>query len=73
MDSQGNAAPVQDGKYVSAGFKDQYIEAAEILTHSHGAEGEHAHEALAFTTWIDFSLAAKQAKAIAQALSRKKT
>jgi zinc transport system substrate-binding protein len=56
----------------SAGFKDQYIEAAEILTHSHGAEGEHAHEALAFTTWIDFSLAAKQAKAIAQALSRKK-
>ena len=56
----------------SAGFKDQYMEAAEILTHSHGAEGEHAHEALAFTTWIDFSLAVKQAKAIAQALSRKK-
>jgi zinc transport system substrate-binding protein len=56
----------------SAGFKGQYIEAAEILTHSHGAEGDHAHEALAFTTWIDFSLAAAQAKAIAQALSRKK-
>jgi zinc transport system substrate-binding protein len=34
--------------------------------------GEHAHEALAFTTWIDFDLAAKQAKAIADALSRKK-
>jgi zinc transport system substrate-binding protein len=56
----------------SAAFKDRYIEAAEILTHSHGAEGEHAHEALAFTTWIDFSLAARQAKAIAQALSLKK-
>ncbi|NIO04198.1 MAG: zinc ABC transporter solute-binding protein [Proteobacteria bacterium] len=56
----------------SASFKDQYIETAEIVTHSHGPEGEHAHEALAFTTWIDFSLAAKQAKAIAQALSRKK-
>jgi zinc transport system substrate-binding protein len=56
----------------SAGFKDQYIEAAEILTHTHGAEGEHAHEALAFTTWIDFSLAAKQAKAIARALSHKR-
>jgi zinc transport system substrate-binding protein len=57
----------------SAGFKDQYIEAAEILTHSHGSEGEHAHESLAFTTWIDFSYAAKQAKAIAEALSRKRT
>lgn len=56
----------------SAGFKDRYIEAAEILSHSHGAGGEHAHEALAFTTWIDFSLAAEQAKAIAKALSRKK-
>jgi zinc transport system substrate-binding protein len=56
----------------SAGFKGQYIEAAEILTHSHGSEGEHAHEALAFTTWVDFSLAAEQAKAIAKALSRKK-
>ena len=56
----------------SARFKDQYIEAAEILTHSHGSEGEHAHEALAFTTWIDFSLAARQAKAIALALGRKK-
>jgi zinc transport system substrate-binding protein len=56
----------------SAGFKDQYIEVAEILTHSHGSEGEHAHESLAFTTWIDFSLAARQAKAIAEALSRKR-
>jgi zinc transport system substrate-binding protein len=57
----------------SAGFKEQYLETAEILTHSHGSEGEHAHESLAFTTWIDFSYAAKQAKAIAEALSRKRT
>ena len=56
----------------SAASKDRYIEADEILTHSHGAKGEHGHEALAFTTWIDFSLAAEQAKAIAKALSRKK-
>ncbi|MES0363566.1 MAG: metal ABC transporter substrate-binding protein [Desulfobacteria bacterium] len=56
----------------SAAFKDRYIEAAEILTHSHGAKGEHGHEALAFTTWIDLSLAAEQAKAIAKALSRKR-
>ena len=56
----------------SNGFKDQYIETTEVLTHSHGSEGEHAHESLAFTTWIDFSLAARQAKAIAEALSRKR-
>ena len=56
----------------SAGFKDRYIEAAEILTHSHGSEGEHAHESLAFTTWIDFNLAARQAKSIAEALGRKR-
>jgi zinc transport system substrate-binding protein len=56
----------------SAAFKNQYIETTEMLTHSHGAEGQHGHEALAFTTWIDFSLAAEQAKAIAKALSRKR-
>ena len=56
----------------SAQFKDQYIEAAEILTHSHGSEGEHAHKSLAFTTWIDFSAAARQAKAITEALSHKR-
>jgi zinc transport system substrate-binding protein len=55
----------------SAKFKEHYITMEETLTHSHGAEGEHAHESLAFTTWIDFDLAAKQAKAIAKALSRK--
>jgi len=53
-------------------FKDQYITIEGAVTHSHGSEGEHAHEALAFTTWIDFDLTAKQAKAIANALSRKK-
>jgi zinc transport system substrate-binding protein len=56
----------------SARFKDQYLEAGEILTHSHGSEGEHAHESLAFTTWIDFNLAARQANAIAGALGRKR-
>jgi zinc transport system substrate-binding protein len=56
----------------SATFKDRYIEADEILTHSHGAAGEHGHEALVFTTWIDLSLAADQAEAIAKALGRKR-
>ena len=56
----------------SSKFKAQYITTKEVLTHSHGAAGEHAHEALAFTTWLDFELAARQAEAIAVAMGRKK-
>ncbi len=56
----------------SAKFKDRYITAEETVTHSHGAKGAHAHESLAFTTWLDLTLAAKQAQAITKALSRKK-
>lgn len=56
----------------SHGFKARYITATEISTHSHGAEGEHAHEGLAFTTWLDLSLAARQAEAIYEAFSRKR-
>ena len=56
----------------SAKFKDRYISSKEVMTHSHGAAGEHAHEALAFTTWLDFNLAARQAEAIAAAMVRKR-
>ena len=56
----------------SAKFKDRYITTEEVVTHSHGGEGAHAHESLAFTTWLDFDLAAKQAGVVMEALSRKK-
>jgi zinc transport system substrate-binding protein len=56
----------------SKAFRDQYIASQEIVTHSHGGEGQHAHESLAFTTWLDFSLAARQAEAVAAAMSRKR-
>ena len=55
----------------SRGFKDQYITVRETMTHSHGSQGDHAHEGLAFTTWLDLSLAARQAEAIVEALARK--
>ena len=55
----------------SAKFKDRFITAEEVITHSHGAEEVHAHESLAFTTWLDFDLAAQQAKSITKVLSRK--
>lgn len=56
----------------SRAFKDQYITVKETMTHSHGGKGEHAHEGLAFTTWMDLSLAVKQAEAIVEALVRKR-
>ncbi len=53
-------------------FQDQYIRLEVAVTHSHGPQGEHAHEDVAFTTWLDFMLASLQAKAVADALIRKK-
>ena len=53
-------------------FKDRYIIADDIVTHSHGPGGKHAHESLAFTIWLDLDLAVEQAKAIAKAFSRKR-
>jgi zinc transport system substrate-binding protein len=55
----------------SKGFADRFITSAEIATHTHGPGGRHAHESLAFTTWLDFELAARQARAIADAMGRK--
>lgn len=51
--------------------KEDLIKSGESITHSHGADGEHSHESLAFTTWLDFKLVQEQAKTIHQALVRK--
>ena len=54
----------------SQSFKDQYIPVKNLTTHSHGPEGAHAHAGMAFTTWIDFQLAIRQAEAVHAALER---
>ena len=56
----------------SAKFEEQYIRVKGAVSHSHGPGGQHAHEGVAFTTWIDFNLAAGQAKAIAVAFGRRR-
>jgi zinc transport system substrate-binding protein len=53
-------------------FQEQYIRGDAGTTHSHGPAGQHSHGGVAFTTWLDFSQAAQQAKAIAEALARKR-
>lgn len=56
----------------SSKFKDRYIKLEEVVTHSHGPEGKHEHRGIAFTTWLDFGLASKQAEAIFSAMVRKR-
>ena len=54
----------------TAGLEDRLVEVQDAVTHSHGDEGAHSHAGTAFTTWLDFSLAAEQAGAIQTALIR---
>jgi zinc transport system substrate-binding protein len=53
----------------AASQSDRFIEADESLVHAHGPEGEHEHGTLAFTTWLDPTLAIEQAREIRDALT----
>lgn len=53
----------------SAAFADRLI-AVGSVTHAHGPEGHHEHGAMAFTTWLDLSLAIDQARAVLRAFRR---
>jgi len=55
----------------SAGFRERYIEKEGGVSHSHGREGAHSHAGTAFTTWLDFTQAVEQARAVRDALSRR--
>jgi zinc transport system substrate-binding protein len=55
----------------TASFEDKYLELKEVATHSHGPDGEHEHAGYAFTTWLDFELAAGQAESIKEILVNK--
>ncbi len=52
----------------AAAFSDSLIPTEETTTHTHGPEGEHAHQGTAFTTWLDMTLAVEQARAVRDAL-----
>jgi zinc transport system substrate-binding protein len=53
----------------SAGFRDRLIPLGGETLHQHGPEGEHSHAGMAFTTWLDPTLAAAQARAVEESLS----
>lgn len=54
----------------SAAFKAALIEEKSAVTHSHGTGGEHSHNGIAFTTWIDLNQAQQQAAAVRAGLGR---
>lgn len=56
----------------SISFADQFITIKDTITHSHGLEGKHAHGNVAFTTWLDPAQAIVQAKAVRDALVRRR-
>jgi zinc transport system substrate-binding protein len=56
----------------SAGFRDRFITIENAVTHSHGPEGAHSHSGIAYTTWLDFDLASRQAEAVARAMALKR-
>jgi len=53
----------------SGGFADRLLPLQDVVTHSHGPEGEHEHEGYAFTMWLDPELATLQAQTIAAAIA----
>lgn len=55
----------------SRSFRTDYLSIDTEVTHSHGPGGDHSHTGTAFTTWLDLSLAARQAEEIFKALARK--
>lgn len=55
----------------SESFSGRYIKTRGSVTHNHGPEGDHSHSGIAFTTWLDPTLAAMQADEIYKALLKK--
>ena len=55
----------------SESFSDRYVKTRGNVTHSHGPSGDHSHAGIAFTTWLDPTLAVIQATAIYDALLKK--
>ena len=51
-------------------FAESFIVTHGSGTHSHGEGGEHSHDGVAFTTWLDMGQAIQQAGEIRQALVR---
>lgn len=55
----------------SSGIADKFIALKTEKAHKHGPEGDHVHGEVAFTTWLDPTLAIEQAQVIQNTLGSK--
>ena len=53
------------------GCREAFIDVEDTSKHQHGPGGEHAHGGTAFTTWLDFRVAACQAARTRDALKKR--
>jgi zinc transport system substrate-binding protein len=51
----------------SRGYATRLLPSGQTFTHSHGEEGAHSHEGVAWATWMDLTLAIQQAEAVKNA------
>ncbi len=56
----------------STGYATRLLPSGETFTHSHGEDGAHSHEGVAWATWLDLSLAIQQAEAVKKALIKRR-
>ncbi|MGB5190319.1 metal ABC transporter substrate-binding protein [Robiginitalea sp.] len=56
----------------SMGYATRLLPSGETFTHSHGEDGAHSHEGVAWATWLDLSLAVQQAEAVKKALIKRR-
>ncbi len=54
----------------SGALADRLIPVDDTVTHSHGPGGDHSHQGMAFTIWLDMQFAAGQARAVFDSLVR---
>ncbi len=60
--------PAENIVSTAGGFRDSWITTAKGVAHRHGDGEKHSHGETAFTTWLDFSLAAKQVERVSEGL-----
>lgn len=56
----------------SIGYATRLLPSGETFTHSHGEDGAHSHEGVAWATWMDLSLAIEQADAVKKAFIKRR-
>lgn len=61
--------PQSKAVVTSEAVEDKYITVEGSVQHTHGPDGEHSHGEVAFTTWLDPTMAMAQATAVAEALT----